>query len=148
MALVFFKELQMEKQIINIKLDEGAFTPYKAHIYDAGFDLYAMKDQVIKLTTIVDTGVHMDIPNGYVGLVFPRSSMSKNNYITPTGVIDSGYTGSIKVTLKRPVFWHKKIKEGDRIAQLVIVPVPQFELKFGSMRKTDRGVNGFGSTGI
>lgn len=133
---------------IIVELDENAYMPYKAHTYDAGFDLYAQKDQRITSNTLVDTGVHMNIPNGYVGLVFPRSSMSLKNFVTCTGVIDSGYTGSIRVNMKRPRFFPKKVKAGERIAQIVIVPLPQFDLKIGSMPKnTARGFGGFGSTG-
>lgn len=133
---------------IKVMLDKGAFMPYKAHRYDAGFDLYAKDTQFITGVTLVDTGVHMAIPSGYVGLVFPRSSMTRNKYLTPTGVIDSGYTGSIKVALRRNTLSIKKIKSGDRIAQIVIVPVPEFKLQVGEMPKTERGVNGFGSTGV
>ena len=133
---------------IKVMLDKGAFMPYKAHRYDAVFDLYAKDTQLIYGNTLVDTGVHMAIPSGYVGLVFPRSSMSKRNFITFTGVIDSGYTGAIKVNFKRSRFSIKKIKAGDRIAQIVIVPVPEFKLQVGEMPKTERGCGGFGSTGV
>ena len=139
----------MKVENIVVELDNGAYMPYKAHCYDAGFDLYARKDQKITSNTLVDTGVHMNIPNGYVGLVFPRSSMSLKNFMTATGVIDSGYTGSIKVNLKRPRFLPKTIKAGERIAQIVIIPLPNFALTIGQMPKnTERGFGGFGSTGV
>lgn len=134
---------------LEVTLDKNAIMPYKAHRSDAGFDLYAKEDITIKHNTLVDTGVHMNIPHGYVGLVFPRSSMSKRNFLTCTGVIDAGYTGSIGVNLKRPRLWHKKIQAGERIAQIVIVPLPEFELiNVQKLPKTERGVNGFGSTGV
>jgi len=139
-----------------LKLDEGAYRPTKAHATDAGFDLYLKENLIIKRTQsclTVDTGVHILIPAGYVGLVQPRSSISKKAFQIHTGVIDAGYTGSIKINIQ----WIDKkcnqnlfhtFERGERIAQLVIVPIPEIELKeVTELPQTDRGSNGFGSSG-
>jgi len=142
--------------ILALKLDEGAYRPTKAHATDAGFDLYLKENLIIKRTQsclTVDTGVHILIPAGYVGLVQPRSSISKKAFQIHTGVIDAGYTGSIKINIQ----WIDKkcnqnlfhtFERGERIAQLVIVPTPEIELQeVTELPQTDRGSNGFGSSG-
>ncbi len=142
--------------IVDFTLDEGAYKPTKAHATDAGFDLYLKDILVIKRTQsciTVDTGVHILIPAGYVGLVQPRSSISKKAFQIHTGVIDAGYTGSIKINIQ----WIDKkcnqamfytFDRGERIAQLVIVPIPEIELKqVDKLAETERGSNGFGSSG-
>ena len=142
--------------ILALKLDAGAFKPTKAHTKDAGFDLYLKENLIIKRTQsclTVDTGVHILIPAGYVGLVQPRSSISKKAFQIHTGVIDAGYTGSIKINIQ----WIDKkcnqnlfhtFERGERIAQLVIVPIPEIELQeVTELPQTERGSNGFGSSG-
>lgn len=142
--------------ILALKLDAGAFKPTKAHATDAGFDLYLKENLIIKRTQsclTIDTGVHILIPAGYVGLVQPRSSISKKAFQIHTGVIDAGYTGSIKINIQ----WIDKkcnqnlfhtFERGERIAQLVIVPIPEIELQeVTELPQTDRGSNGFGSSG-
>lgn len=142
-----------------LKLDAGAFKPTKAHKTDAGFDLYAKEDHLLGMNNLIcDTGVHILIPAGYVGLVLPRSSMSAKGVICSTGVIDAGYSGSIKICL-RCQNWHfnsdlnldnetLRVYAGERIAQIVIVPLPAIELQeVNKLPKTDRGSNGFGSSG-
>lgn len=123
--------------------------PLKAHNTDAGFDLFAPKDFEIKGGDVVkiDTGVHCLIPSDFVGLVFGRSSYGAKGIITHTGVIDAGYTGAISVVLTASQ--DIKIYAGYKIAQLVILPLPQIELTHGSVTdvQTARGSNGFGSTG-
>ena len=116
---------------INYELDEGAYKPMRAHDSDAGFDLFAREDVALSpdKTFKVDTGVHVLIPEGYVGLVLPRSSYSCAGVATPTGVIDAGYTGSISVVLVSK--YDLRIFKGNRIAQLVIVPLPDVHLVEG-----------------
>ena len=132
------------------QLDKGAYKPLKAHQNDAGFDLSCREDQVLEpnLANTIDTGVHILIPEGYVGLVCPRSSFNVKGISTPIGVVDAGYTGSIRVVLEP--FNLTKIFKGNRIAQLVILPLPQFNLIEGDVTKlkTERGCNGFGSSGV
>lgn len=132
------------------QLDKGAYKPLKTHQNDAGFDLSCREDQVLEpnVANTIDTGVHILIPEGYVGLVCPRSSFNVKGISTPIGVVDAGYTGSIRVVLEP--FNLTKIFKGNRIAQLVILPLPQFNLIEGDVTKlkTERGCNGFGSSGV
>lgn len=132
------------------QLDKGAYKPLKAHQNDAGFDISCREDQVLEpnVANTIDTGVHILIPEGYVGLVCPRSSFNVKGISTPIGVVDAGYTGSIRVVLEP--FNLTKIFKGNRIAQLVILPLPQFNLIEGNITKlkTERGCNGFGSSGV
>ena len=135
---------------MKIMLDEGAFMPCRAHPYDGGLDIFAMEDQLIpgECSVEIRTGVHLDIPKGFVGLVKSRSGLMFNQCITTDGTIDSGYIGAIKVKLFNHGIMVHKVKRGDKIAQLVIVPclLPELEL-VDSLDETDRGDQGFGSTG-
>ena len=136
---------------IKISLDEGAVFPAKAHEADAGYDLSCIKGKVIRPhgSRVFDTGVHIAIPIGCVGYVQGRSGLNvKHNIFCPTGTIDSGYTGSIKVKLYNFNDTEYVINAGDKIAQLVIQPIMEgwFEL-VDTLDETDRGDNGFGSTG-
>ena len=136
--------------MIKIQLDKGAIAPTRAHTYDAGLDLYAMDDGDISTNQSLtfDTGVHIAIPEGYVGLVKSKSGMMCNHGIITDGTIDAHYTGSIRVCLFNHGSSKYEVKAGDKIAQLVIVPIclPRLEL-VDSLEETDRGDAGFGSTG-
>lgn len=135
---------------MKIMLDEGAKMPTRAHPYDAGLDLYAMEDGYIRAnqSRVFDTGVHVQIPEGCVGLVKSKSGLMCNHGIITDGTIDAHYTGPIKVCLFNNGGSKYEVKAGDKIAQLVILPcvLPPLEL-VDSLGKTDRGANGFGSTG-
>lgn len=135
--------------LINYELDEGAYKPMRAHDTDAGFDLLCREDQMLEANkaNTIDTGVHILIPEGYVGLVCPRSSFNVKGIGTPIGVVDAGYTGSIRVVLEP--FNVIKIFKGNRIAQLVILPLPNIKMIEGKVIGVDthRGDGGFGSTG-
>ena len=133
---------------MKIMLDEGAIMPTRSHPYDAGLDLYAMEDGIIDYSETFDTGVHVQIPEGYVGFIKSRSGLMCKHDITSDGTIDCGYTGSIRVKLFNHGVASYYVKAGDKIAQLVIVPclLPELEL-VDSLEETDRGDNGFGSTG-
>lgn len=135
---------------INYELDEGAYKPMRAHDSDAGFDLSCREDQVLEpnVANTIDTGVHVLIPEGFVGLLCPRSSFNVKGISTPIGVVDAGYTGSIRVILEP--YNLTKIFKGNRVAQLVIFPLPQVKLVPGEVigAKTERGLGGFGSSGL
>lgn len=140
---------------IRVKLDEGAKLPTKAHDADAGFDIYARggfcvfgtKGNTIGTGTH-DTGVHIEIPKGYVGLLKSKSGHNVKFGLTNEGVIDSGYTGSIVVKLYNHTPYDYWFKEGDKITQLVIVPIADAKLyEVDSLDSTERGDGGFGSTG-
>lgn len=135
---------------MKIMLDEGAKMPTRAHPLDAGLDLYAMEDGYIRAnqSRTFSTGAHIAIPEGAVGLVKSKSGLMCNHGIITDGTIDSHYTGPIKVCLFNHGGSKYEVKKGDKIAQLVIVPclLPELEL-VDSLEETDRGDNGFGSTG-
>jgi dUTP pyrophosphatase len=136
--------------LIKYELDEGACAPMRAHDSDAGFDLACKEDLVLEpnVANTIDTGVHVLIPEGYVGLLCPRSSFNVKGIGTPIGVVDAGYTGSIRVVLEP--FNVIKIFKGNRIAQLVILPLPNIKMIEGKVIGVDthRGDGGFGSTGV
>ena len=136
--------------LIKYELDEGACAPMRAHDSDAGFDLACKEDLVLEpnVANTIDTGVHVLIPEGYVGLLCPRSSFNVKGIGTPIGVVDAGYTGSIRVVLEP--FNVTKIFKGNRIAQLVILPLPQIKMVEGKVIGVDthRGDDGFGSSGV
>lgn len=144
------KETTCEEPKLKVKLDPGAYMPTRAHETDAGLDLYSPIKAVAyaKDSTCIDTGVHIEIPAGYVGMIKSKSGLNVNYNITSEGVIDSGYTGSIKVKLYNHGDYRFQIEEGQKISQLVILPIitPGLEL-VDSLEETERGNGGFGSTG-
>lgn len=135
---------------MKVVLDYGAKAPTRAHERDAGLDLYSRHTTTILdgSSVCLDTGVHVEIPAGYVGLLKSKSGLNVKHGITSEGVIDAGYTGSIRVKLynhgEQPYTVHK----GDKITQLVILPIitPEIEI-VESLEATERGDGGFGSTG-
>lgn len=135
---------------MKIKLDEGAKMPTRAHETDAGLDLYARDTQIVpaKESAIFDTGVHVEIPEGCVGMLKSKSGLNVKHGITSEGVIDCGYTGSIVAKLYNNSGFDYKINAGDKITQLVILPIltPGLEL-VDSLEDTERGDGGFGSSG-
>jgi dUTP pyrophosphatase len=139
------------KQEIFCQVEDKAFLPKRANPTDAGADL--MSTETVEIYSgeqkMIDTGVAVKIPQGYSGFVFNRSSQGKKGITIPhsVGVIDSDYRGNIKVLLKNISEDRYEIKRGDRIAQLVILPVllPTF---VDAWNDTERGTGGFGSTGI
>lgn len=135
---------------MKVMLDANAKMPTRAHDSDAGFDLYARESQIIpaKESAVFDTGVHVDIPANCVGMLKSKSGLNVKHGLLSEGVIDAGYTGSIVVKLYNQSGYDYKVNAGDKISQLVIVPfvAPPLEL-VESLKKTERGNNGFGSTG-
>ena len=135
---------------MKIKLDPGAYMPEKAHATDAGYDLRAPQDCIVDAhgCATIDTGVHIELPSGTVGFLKSKSGLNVNHGITSEGVIDEGYTGSIRVKLynRSPIRYY--FEKGDKISQLVILPYlsPDLEL-VDELEATERGNNGFGSTG-
>lgn len=135
---------------MKIKLDEFAFMPERAHDTDAGLDLKAPHSFTIypHSAVIVDTGVHVELPHGTVGMLKSKSGLNVKSNITSEGVIDEGYTGSIVAKLYNHGDEAVLIDEGQKITQLVILPViiPDIEIVEG-LTNTERGANGFGSSG-
>ena len=142
----------MEKGTEEMKLvlDDGAFVPTRAHDTDAGLDLYTPDDFTVpaKGSEVVDTGVHLEIPVGYVGFVKSKSGLMVNDDITTDGTVDAGYTGSIKIKLFNNGYDDKQFFRGQKIAQIVVLPIitPEVEL-VDTLEDTERGTGGFGSTG-
>lgn len=146
-------------KIINIKkTDENAKIPTYGSEFAAGADLYAVihnEENKVEIlpgeTAFVDTGIAMEIPNGYVGLVYARSGLSCKQGLAPAnkvGVIDSDYRGNIMVALYNQSNEVRTVSEGDRIAQIIIQPVEQFGFKVTeNLSNTVRGNGGFGSSG-
>ena len=136
---------------VNIKkLSEDAKIPKYAKDGDAGLDLHATSISFEQHYIEYGTSLAIEIPYGYVGLLFPRSSVSKRDLVlaNSVGVIDSGYRGEIKLRFKLTMLEECLIyKQGDRIGQLVIMPYPQVELnEVEELSETARGDGGFGST--
>lgn len=135
---------------MKIMLDPGAFSPDYAHVHDAGADLRSPVDAAIwpHSSEVIDTGVHVEIPEGFVGMLKSKSGLNVNHNITSEGVIDCGYTGSIKAKLYNHGDTKYFVRRGDKITQLVIMPVhhAQFEI-VETLADTERGAGGFGSTG-
>lgn len=133
------------------KLNENAIIPKYAHSTDAGLDLVAVSSTYDNYGNIVyDTGLAFEIPEGYVGLIFPRSSISKYDLrlSNAVGIIDSGYRGNVMFKFKPTNKSHEFYKVGDKIGQLIIIPYPKIELiESEELSDSDRGKGGFGSTG-
>lgn len=142
------------------KLNENAVIPSYAHDTDAGLDLvatsYEYKENID--CHVYGTGLAVEIPEGYVGLLYPRSSNRKTNayMCNHVGVVDSGYRGEIMISFKN----RDKIKEGeipqliqpyevgDKVAQLIIMPYPKIKfVEVDELSSSDRGEAGHGSTG-
>lgn len=140
---------------MKIKLDPGAYMPTRAYETDAGLDLYSMEDAVIWPDSkvgdgvVFDTGVHIELPPGTFGKIESKSGLNVNHgVVSHGGVIDEGYTGSIKVKLYNHGPRGYAVRKGDKIAQLIIQPylAPEMEL-VAFLDETERGDNGFGSSG-
>ena len=134
------------------KLREDAVIPKYATEGSAGLDLVATSEDVSNYPLYVEygTGLAVEIPFGHVGLLCPRSSISNTVYSVANslGIIDSDYRGELKVRLRKTSHLGKDYNVGDKIAQLVIVPIPMFEvMEVDELSDTQRGSGGFGSTG-
>jgi dUTP pyrophosphatase len=137
------------------KLDEKAVTPTYGTEYSAGADLYAFADDQVTIgggaTVLIHTGIAMEIPEGYVGLVFARSGLATKKNLAPAnkvGVIDADYRGEIMVALHNHGECEQTVEGGERIAQIAIVPFLKAEFsECDELSDTLRGAGGFGSTG-
>ena len=145
---------------VNVMLDKGAFMPTRAHSTDAGLDLYCPEGQgqvvPAKGSAVFDTGVHIELPAVIIagrrflteGQLVSKSGLNVKHGIISDGLIDVGYTGSIRVKLYNLSDEDYRVSAGDKITQLVIKPIIIPELNVvDSFEETERGSNGFGSTG-
>jgi len=146
-----YKENQYFTPVIECLVNVGGKLPYRAHLGDAGADLFSYDNYEIYPgeQVLVNTGVAVKIPEGYAGFVYNRSSQGKRGIVIPhgVGVIDAAYRGNLLVLLKNTSDDPYKIARGDRIAQLVIQPVVLADFK-DIWNDSVRGTGGFGSTGI
>lgn len=134
---------------MKVKLDSGAYAPEKAHNTDAGFDLRTREPIFLMAggSAVVDTGVHIQLPPNRCGLLVSKSGLNMQG-ITSTGLIDEGYTGAIKVKLYNHSSKDYLFEVGDKITQLVILQAysPRIDI-VDELEETERGDNGFGSSG-
>lgn len=144
------------KEKVNVKkLREGAKIPCYGSAFAAGADLYACAEQPIEIksgqTVLVATGIAMEIPEGYAGLIYARSGLATKNGLAPAnkvGVVDSDYRGEILVSLHNHSQVDAVVEPGERIAQMVIAPYLTAEFCLTEeLSETVRGAGGFGSTG-
>lgn len=138
-------------ELVTDKKGRKGYMPTRAHDEDAGFDLYCPYDVDFVPSQdklLLDTYTKVEIPRGHVGLVLPRSSMIHKGLNIVTGVIDAGYTGTIKVAMTKHSISYVKISRGERVAQLVIMPIANVNLIEGKVTSDGaRQDGGFGSTG-
>lgn len=135
---------------IRVKLDKEAFLPERAHYEDAGWDIKTPYDFEIEAggSAIIDTGIHVEIPYSYVGLLKSKSGLNVKYGITSEGVIDCGYTGAVIAKLYNHGDKAVAFERGDKITQLVVVPINTDTIEeVSEISGGRRGNAGFGSTG-
>lgn len=132
------------------KLYQNVIMPKYAHPGDAGMDLFSIEEKKLASHSghIFKTGLSIEIPDGYFGLIKERSSFGKLGVIVAGGIIDSGYRGEILISLFNCGRQSINIKKSERIAQLIIIPVLNAKIaETSKLSETSRGQGGFGSTG-
>lgn len=135
---------------MEIMLEDGAYMPSRAHRTDAGLDLRTPVAVTVPAygSAVIDTGAHVELPHGCAGLLVSKSGLNVKHDITSTGLIDEGYTGSIVVKLYNHGGEDYAFEAGDKVTQLVVLPVVCDPLEqVTAFNRTARGNNGFGSTG-
>jgi dUTP pyrophosphatase len=144
-----------DKTIVFVKMNEDAILPAYSKLGDAGMDIYSYEDAFLSYgdRKVIHTSVKIKIPEGTVGFVCPRSGLAAKSGITVAnapGVVDSGFSGELCVILQNHDIHGYQVMKGDRIAQLVIIPYVRCEIveKQEITINTERGEDGFGSTGV
>jgi dUTP pyrophosphatase len=135
---------------MKIKVDVGGYVPSRAHDTDAGMDLRTPVAVTVPAhgSVVVNTKTHVELPQGCGGLIVSKSGLNVMHGITSTGLIDEGYTGTILVRLYNHSGEDYSFHEGDKVTQLVVMPVRYEQLEVvDSTAGGDRGDDGFGSTG-
>lgn len=131
-------------------MDGGAFPPIRMHPTDAGLDIRAMHDGVVKAgqSAVFHTGVHIELPEKTAGLFVSKSGLMMKHDITSTGLVDESYSGEVLVKLFNHGGEDYHVHAGDKIGQLVVMPVFYTPIEIvNSIKEEGRGNNGFGSTG-
>ena len=136
---------------MNIYVEKGAYAPKRAHKTDAGLDIRSKETRFVLAhsSAIFHTGLHVQLPHGTAGLLVSKSGLNVNHGITSTGLIDEGYTGEIMVKLYNNSDENYLVHAGDKISQLVVIPVLYEDIHFKNFldENTERGDHGFGSSG-
>ena len=148
-------EVKMKKTINIKKLNEKAILPTYGSSCSAGADLYACMEEAVKVgageAVLIHTGLAMEIPEGYAGLIFARSGLASKKGLAPSnkvGVVDADYRGEIMVSLYNHSKEERIVEPGERIAQMVITPFLSASWNLvEELGETTRGAGGFGSTG-
>ena len=136
-----------------VKMNDDAIVPTYGTLFSAGADLYSVEEVKIDAgeTKIIHTGIILEIPEGYGGFVFARSSLASKRGLAPAnkvGVIDSDYRGEIMVSLHNHSNESQVVEKGERVAQIVFMPYAMANfIQTEDLSKTERGEGGFGSTG-
>ena len=144
----------MQYRKLRVMMDPDAgYVPAYAHEGDAGLDLRAVEDVTVPAawTSMVRTGLHVEIPHGCVGLVFPRSGLGSKGITlkNAVGVIDSGYRGEVMAAVWNTTMEDFVIRKGDRICQMVVMPYCPCTLQeVEELSDSERGTDGHGSTGV
>ena len=139
-----------EEPVLRVRLDEGAYLPQRAHDTDGGLDIRTPVDAYVRAggSTVIDTGVHIQLPPCTVCMIKSKSGLNIKDGIVSEGVIDEGYTGSITVKLYNHGTEAKQFSRGDKITQLVVLPVLYVKVEQAEeIQGGDRGDGGLGSTG-
>ena len=136
---------------MNIYVETGAYVPVRAHRTDAGLDVRARYDRLVEAhgSALIHTGLHVELPHNTAGLLVSKSGLNVKHGITSTGLIDEGYTGEILVKLYNNSDEDYLVRAGDKISQLVVIPVLYEDIHFRDSldENTERGAKGFGSSG-
>lgn len=139
---------------LKVMMDPDAgYVPAYAHEGDAGLDLRAVEDVTVPAawTAMVRTGLHVEVPDGCVGLVFPRSGLGSKGITlkNAVGVVDSGYRGEVLAAVWNTTLEDFNIRKGDRICQMVVMPYMPCEIEVSdALSASERGCDGYGSTGV
>lgn len=135
---------------VKVRLDDGAYPPLRAHSIDGGLDLRSNEWATVPSGgyEVVSTGTHVDIPVGYAGLIVSKSGLNRDHGITATGLIDSGFTGEIKVMLHNDGPIERTVHAGDKVAQIMFVKIPKVTMVLDECNEDGvRGDDGYGSSG-
>ena len=136
---------------MNIYVEKGAYVPKRAHKTDAGIDIRSKETRFVLAhsSAIFHTGLHVQLPHGTAGLLVSKSGLNVNHGLTSTGLIAEGYTGEILAKLYNNSDEHYQVHAGDKISQLVVIPVLYDDINLCDSldENTDRGAQGFGSSG-
>lgn len=144
----------MQYRKLRVKMDEDAgYVPAYAHEGDAGLDLRASESRIIPagMSALIRTGLHVEIPRGCVGLVFPRSGLGSAGVTirNAVGVIDSGFRGEVRCALWNTTLNAFSVSKGDCICQLVVMPYCPCSIEEAEeLSESERGTDGYGSTGV